>query len=135
VRAHRGLFCIRNAGEHADGAHGEFGTQVLHEIEAFPGDQRIQAGGAERPHLVFDGSHLLGGESPGHDGTMDGVQRGILVDEDAGWHHRIGHDDFEDVAFGGAEPSRILKRRIDVRVTAYTPEAVLLVVIDRALVS
>ena len=107
LSSHRGLVRVGNADEHSDGAHGQFGAEVLDEVEPVATRQRVQACHAERPDLVFQGTHLLGHERARHQCAVHGVQRRILVDEDPWRHHRIRLDDLEDVALRRAEALRI----------------------------
>jgi hypothetical protein len=133
--AHTRLIGVRDTDEHADGPHRELGAQVENEVEPVGADQRIEAGVAECADLVLDHLHLAGREGPAHDLAMDGVQRWVFVDEYPGRHHRVGFDDFEDVALCGTEPLRVPQRRVDVGVAAQAPEVVSLVVVERGLVA
>ena len=51
--------------QHPDGAHGDLGADVGHEVEAAGADERVEGARREGPHLVLQGQHLLGGEDPG----------------------------------------------------------------------
>jgi len=135
VRADRGLFGIGDAGEHADCAHGQFGAEVFDEVEVIAAHQRVEARDAERADLVFDGAHLLRCKGPRDDCAVDGVQWRVFVDEDSRRHDGVCHDDFEDVAFSGAELGRVFEGGVDVGVSADAPEVVALVVIDRGFVA
>ena len=121
--AHRRLIRIGDADQHADGPHRQFGAEVPNEVEPVAADDRVQACDAERPDLVLELPHLLRREGPRHEGPVDGVQRGVLVDEHARRHDRIRLDHFEDVALGRAEPVGLPQRGVDVGVSAQSPRS------------
>ena len=108
VRPYGWLFRVRNAHEHADCSHGQFGTQVGHEVEMVSPGQRFETRHAEGTHLLLQKFHLLRSEGPRYQGPVNGVERWILVDENARRHHRLGLHDFQDVALGRAEAFPVL---------------------------
>jgi hypothetical protein len=49
-----------------------------------------------------------------HQQSVHRVQRGVLVDEHAQRHHRLGLDHLEDVALGRAQVLHVAQRVLDV---------------------
>ena len=72
--------------KHSDGAHRHLRPEIGDEVEAAGAHERVQAAGAELPHLGLNGGHLAGCEHPRHEAAMHVVRRGVLEDERAGGH-------------------------------------------------
>ncbi len=128
------LVGLGDAQQHADGAHGHLGAQVLDEVEPALPDQRVEAAGAEAADLGLEVVDGPGREHPGEQAAVEGVGGGILEDDGPGRQVHVGLDDLQQRALRGDVRLPLLRAGVDVLEAAQRIEVVPLVVVDRLLV-
>jgi hypothetical protein len=132
--SHGRLVGLGDAEEHADHAHRHHRTELGDDVEPVGADERVEAAGAERPHLVLEGGHAARGEHARHQPAVRRVHRWVLEHDHPRRQLHAGLDDLEDVAAAVREALPVDERLLHVGVPRQRPEVVPLVVVDRRLV-
>ena len=78
--ADRGLVAVGDAEQHADHPHRHLAPRSVDEVEPVGAHERVEARGAELPHLVLERVHPLRREDPRHQAAVHRVQRRVLED-------------------------------------------------------
>ena len=124
----------RHAEQGGDHVGRHLGPEVLHVVERAPADQGVEQAGAEGADVLLELDHAAGRERLGDQPAVAGVLRRVHEDHDL--HGRpLGRDHLHHGAVRGAERLRVAAEGIHVGEAAHGVEVVLLVVIERRLVT
>jgi hypothetical protein len=114
--AHRDLVLFGDPEEHADHPHRQRRGELGDDVEAVGADERIEAGDAVRPDMVFELGHATGGEHPRQEPSVCGVDRRVLEHDHARRQLDVGLHDVEDVAAGAREHLPVPEGLLDIGV-------------------